>query len=187
MPKKSGQIKLFKDQPKAYGGTLLKTRKGRSQGRPLSTKQSLHLILKSSVAKGTWSFRYQANPIRIKKIILKFANKYGVTVHSLANVGNNLHMQIKLSNRYGYQPFIRAVTGAIAMAITGASRWKKLPNKLKFWDYRPFSRVVIGWRALLTLNDYIEVNKWESEGYGREQARLIVKASRRRDAIESTA
>lgn len=173
MARKNSQIKMFKDLPKAYGGKLLNTRQGRAHGRPLSTQQSMHLVLKSSRAKGSWSFRFRENPEKVKRIFQKFAKKYGVTVNSLANVGNHLHMQIKLSNRYTYCAFIRAITAAIAMAITGGSRWSK--TKGKFWDYRPFTRVVMGWRALLTLKDYININQLEATGMQREESRWLVK------------
>jgi hypothetical protein len=58
------------------------------------------------------------------------------------------------------------------MAITGASRWK--PLKTKFWDYRPFTRVVRGLRALLGLRDYIEINQMEGYGYDRSEARFYL-------------
>lgn len=77
-----------------------------------------------------------------------------------------------MAHRNTYKPFIRALTGAIAMAVTGANRWK--PLKEKFWDRRPYSRVVRGFRAMLTLNDYIEVNQIEGIGASRKHARALV-------------
>ena len=152
----------------------------------------MHLILKSSQAKGAWSFRYRQNPERVTRIILKFAKKYGVTIQSLANVGNHLHMQIKLSNRVAYFSFIRAITSAIAMAVTGKNRWNQVgiesaDQLKKFWDYRPYSRVVMGWKALLTLRDYIEINKWEGDGCSRAEARIIVAAHKMGHKVWSTA
>jgi REP element-mobilizing transposase RayT len=165
------QIKLLKDYPKAYGGKLLTTRKGRSQGRPLDTKNTMHLILKSLLATGEWSFWKPQNKNEIKRIISKFSNKYGIKIISMANVGNHLHFQIKLSNRYTFKPFIRAITSAIAMAITGASRWNKLD--IVFWDRRPFTRVVQGFKAYLNLKDYIEINRLEGFGFQKPQARFF--------------
>src|ERR1700689_5388498 len=110
MKQKKNQLKLLKDEPKAYGGALLKTRKGRSRGRPLDTKNTMHLVLKSSKAVGDWSFWKPGNKEEIRKIIRKFSNKYGIKILSLANVGNHLHFQIKLYNIHTYKPFIRAVT-----------------------------------------------------------------------------
>jgi REP element-mobilizing transposase RayT len=164
------QRELFKKEEKIYGGELRKKRKGRLGPRPLAVKSTMHLILRSSKAVGPWSFRKHHR--KINAIVDKFATKYGVKIISLANVGNHLHLHIKLSNRFTYKAFIRAITAAIAMAVTGASRWNKL--KEKFWDYRPFTRVVIGLRAFLNMRDYIRINQMEGQGYDRAHARLVV-------------
>ena len=175
------QLKLLKPTAKSYGGELLKTRKGRSTGRPLSTKDSMHLVLRSTKARGDWSFKKQGNEKKIRGIVEKFSVKYGVKVLSLGNVGNHLHFHIKLTHRAGYKPFIRAVTAAIAMAVTGTSRWTSKNQtkngggkRLKFWDYRPFTRVVQSFRAFLTLKDYIEVNQLEGLGVDRIDARFLI-------------
>lgn len=179
------QLSLMKNQPKSYGGELLKTRKGRTHGRPLDTKNTLHLVMRSSKAKGNWSFKKPSNENKIKEILLKFSKKYGVRILSLANVGNHLHLQIKLSHRITYFPFIRAITAAIAMAVTGASRWNKLKTRLHFWDYRPFTRVVQSLRAVLNLRDYIKINQLEGNGLGRMQARYILKTSEKVSVFNS--
>jgi REP element-mobilizing transposase RayT len=171
--KRSGQLQFFKKYQSAYGGELLKKRKARSRGRPLAVKDTMHMVLRSTKAKGDWSFKRPNNAAKIKSIVEKFSVKYGVQIISLANVGNHLHFHVKLGSRYTYKQFIRAVTSAIAMAITGMSRWKKLD--IKFWDYRPFTRIVQSFRALLTLKDYIEINKLEGLGASRDEARYLVK------------
>lgn len=166
------QLKLFKNEPKAYGGSLLKKRKGRRGPRPLDTKNTMHLVLRSSHAKAGWSFRVGENPKKGSTILRKFARKYGVQLLAVANVGNHIHIHMKLGNRFGYKPFIRAVTSAIAMAITGMSRWKKLD--LKFWDLRPYTRVMLGREAWLHLTKYIRVNQLEGMGYTRETAKIVM-------------
>jgi hypothetical protein len=170
------QLALLKKENSAYGGELMKTRKGRSRPRPLSTRETLHLVLRSSKAKGDWSFAKKENRGKIQGILARFSRKYGVRILSYANVGNHLHFHIKLSNRYLYAPFIRALTAAIAMAVTGCSRWKPLKAQAKdrFWDYRPFTRVVRSFRAFLNLKDYIWLNQLEGYGYSRHQARFFV-------------
>lgn len=207
-PRRDRQLALFKGPSLAYGGTLLNTRKGRSHGRTISTKDSMHLVLRSSKAIGAWSFRAPKNKKAILQIISKFAKKYSVQIKSMANVGNHLHLHVQLARRDSYRPFIRAITGAIAMAVTGVNRWQGLPKvkieladkiqttngvtnsqlrefgdrakelqpkrKLKFWDYRPFTRVVRGYRAMLRLKDYIQINFWESQGISREEARTRI-------------
>lgn len=180
------QLQLLKRSSLSYGGQLLNTRKGRAGGRPLSTKDSMHLVLRSSKAVGDWSFRSPKNKRAILRIIDKFAQKYAVKIQSMANVGNHLHLHIQLVRRDSYRPFIRAITGAIAIAVTGATRWQsgrrertavdseRDSAKLKFWDYRPFTRVVRGYRAVISLKNYIQINFWEGQGLERTEARTRV-------------
>lgn len=171
--KNHSQLSLIQKTTLAYGGELLKTRAGRASGRPLDTKNTMHLVLRSSKAKGDYSMRKPGHSQKVKKILERFSKKYGIKIISFANVGNHLHLHIKIALRSAYKPFIRAITAAIAMAITGASRWKTSALG-KFWDYRPFTRVVVGWRAVKTLRDYIHINQWEGMGVGRAQARVLL-------------
>ncbi len=164
------QSEFFPKQQKAYGGLLLNTRAGRSHGRPLSSKNSMHLVLRSTRAKGALSFlKHRAT---IDRILEKFARKNGVRILSLANVGNHLHIEVRLSTRHTYRAFIRAITAAIAMAVQGKSRWNKIEEK--FWDYRPFTRIVVGYKALLSLKDYIEINDLEGLGVARSKSQLAL-------------
>lgn len=166
---------LLKKPNLSYGGTLLNTRKGRSHGRPLDTRHSMHLVLRSSKAKGMFSFKKHNNSSAIQKIVDRFSRKYGVQILSLANVGNHLHFHIRLSSRQSYKPFIRAITAAIAMAVTGVSRWSQSKIDGKFWDYRPFTRVVVGFKNFLNLRSYIQVNELEGLGVDRLTAYVMIK------------
>jgi REP element-mobilizing transposase RayT len=141
----------------------------------------MHFVLKSSHARGDWSFLKHKN--EIQKIIEKFAHKYGVKLNSMANVGNHLHLHLQLTNRFTYKPFIRAISAAIMMTVTGASRWRPLAGILrskglrpntKFWNLRPFSRIVVSFKAVLNMRDYIQINKFEGLGYSREDSKFLV-------------
>ena len=161
----------------AYGGELLKKRAARRSGRPLTTKNTIHLVLRSSRATGKWSFKHSHHEKMITEIISTFARIHRIQLISLANVGNHLHLQIQLSQIHTYRKFIRAVTASIAMKITGASRWrpKESLGLKKFWDYRPFTRIVKSYSAYLTLRDYITINQLEGCGYRRDEARFFAK------------
>ncbi len=168
----SQQKAFFKKTALVYGGEFYKKRAGRVCGRSVTTRESMHFTLRSTQAKGAWSFR--RHKTKIASILAKFAKKNGVILLSFANVGNHIHIHLRLTNRHTYRPFIRAVTSAIMMATTGVSRWSKHRVK-NFWDLRPFSRVIRGFKAFLTLKDYIRINQYEGEGYSRSQAHFIVK------------
>ncbi len=170
------QKEFFNKAEKSYGGELLKKRKGRISGRPIVTRQTMHLVLRSSLANGKWSFLEPKNKAATRDILKKFATKYGVKLLYGANVGNHIHLEIQLTNRYAYKPFIRAITAAIAMKITGVSRWKTKEQVgiKKFWDLRPFTRVVTGWKARLSLKDYIKINRLEGQGIRRGLAKVLI-------------
>lgn len=175
----------------------MKTRKGRAAPRPLATKSSMHLVLRSTKARGAWSMKHPRNEQKIRQLTQKFCQRYGVRLHSLANVGNHLHFHIQLANRHSYAPFIRGLTGAIAMAVSGRSRWATASQSssnpaveelgrrpLRFWDCRPFTRVIISRQAWLNLRDYIQVNVLEGFGHSRQEARWILQ-NRSRTRFES--
>jgi REP element-mobilizing transposase RayT len=152
-----------KDQ---FGGSLLKKKANRT-ARPLSTKQSMHLVLKSSIAKGRFSLRAPKNYSKIESIIKNAAAKNGVKLIRYSNNFNHLHLHVKITSRETYKRFIKSISGAIAMAVTGARKSKSIASAIgqkKFWDARPFSRITRGWRGFKTANDYVKLNQLEAEG-----------------------
>lgn len=178
------QLSMLPNANSAYGGALRNTRAGRKHARPISSKDSMHLVLRSTAAKGSWSFSKPENAAKINSIIAKFAFVYGVKILSMANVGNHLHLHLRLHTRLAYKPFIRAITGSIAMAITGKTRWNGdrsgQMKPLMFWDLRPFTRIVIGFKALLQVKDYIKINQLESWGMTKSAARRFHSLARGR-------
>lgn len=163
----------------AYGGTYRNTRRGRSKPRPLSRRHSMHLVLRSTRARGEWSFWRIQNRRQIERILAKFSRTHSVKIISKANVGNHLHLHIRLFRISGYKRFIRAVTGSIAMAISGKSRWNlAADSKQKFWDLRPFTRIVIGTRDFSNVNNYVRINQLEGLGYPRTAARQMAEVER---------
>ena len=186
---KRTQLDLLKNKYQhAYGGELLKKAKNRTYGRPLSVKQSMHLVLRSTKAKGLSSFATSSNRKLVRQLVNKFAYKYGIRIYNFANVGNHLHLHIKLSNRYAFEKFIRAFTGAIAIKLGNFDKWKgaKKNAQDRFFDYRPFTRIVTGLRAILTLQDYIRLNEIEGYGSARSQARFLVNYERGSPLVAST-
>jgi putative transposase len=161
----------FRKVSPSFGGSLL--RSNPKTQRPLSTKDPIHLILRSSVG----GMRRPKNYGAIHKQLYKSAKKYGIKIYSYSNVGNHLHLLIKLSKRSFWAPFIREVTSRIAFIAQKVSDRsvhkshsrlsldKSADKKIKFWKYRPFTRIIGGWKkAFLTVKNYIYLNKLEARG-----------------------
>ena len=158
MPKRQKQNQFegaeFTKPKDSFGGSLLTSHP--KKARPLDSKLPIHLTLKS-VSGGMRSFRTMRI---IDAIIEKTCKKHGVKVFKYANVGNHLHLLLKLRNRRSWAAFIRELTGRIAHFMlegkTGAN----------FWAHRPFTRVVRGWqKAFKMMKAYIDLNTWEAEGH----------------------
>lgn len=100
---------------------------------------------------------------RVRKIIVLAAKKCGVRIYENANVGNHLHLIVKVPSPLLWRRFIREVTGRIAQTV------QKLGCKEKgqpFWLHRPFTRIVRGWqRAYRVVQDYVLLNHLQAEGF----------------------
>jgi REP element-mobilizing transposase RayT len=158
--------------PSAYGGILRNRALGRGQ-RTLSVKHSMHLVLRSALARGVWSFVQPRNKVMINKVLAKHARATGVELLAVGNAGNHLHLRVRFTQKQQYFRFIRSVAGEIALKI------KRIPNpkglfKRNFWERRPFSSIVSNSRYVVRLVDYIKINDLEGRGYTRALARLIV-------------
>lgn len=159
---------LFKQPVKQFGGKFLKNSNPKI-ARPISTKKAMHVVLRSSIAKNELSFLSYKRRAKIEKTILKQAKLFNIKVYKLAINGNHIHLLIKLYFRDSYSKFIRAVTGLIARITLGIERGKaKLQRGCtrlrKFWDYRPFTRIVEWARDFNIAKEYVIQNLLEAAG-----------------------
>lgn len=98
----------------------------------------------------------------VRECIDTTAKKYGVRVYKDANVGNHLHLVIKLHRIGLWAPFIRELSGRIAQQLEGLLN---LDLKVSFWKFRPHTRIVRGWKKAFRIAlDYIYLNQMEAEG-----------------------
>ena len=82
------QLSFLPKQELQHGGILSKGR--RKTARPMDPKRPLHLVLRSSRAKGPWSLLHPKNERRVKHELEVTSAKYGIRVYRFANVGNHL-------------------------------------------------------------------------------------------------
>lgn len=142
----------------AFGGSLLKGNP--RHARPLSFKRPLHLVLRSTLATGERSFLRRAR--EVERIVRRSARRQNVRVYRLANSGNHLHLLVRPGSRHAYRAFIRSVTGLLARAMLGSR--KRRPAREKFWDARPFSRVLAWGRDFRQAARYLLRNALEARG-----------------------
>lgn len=166
------QTDLFAKKSNRFGGDARKTRASRLF-RPISTKQSMHLILKSTQAKGAWSFLRPRNKAIVALAVRRYAEMFGVKIYSSANAGNHLHFHLKFHSHSMYKSFVRGLAGAIALKVTGSSKLK--PLKERFWTQTPYTRFVFGVTDFMRMSDYIKVNQLEGFGHSRGFAEYVVK------------
>ncbi len=164
------QLQLIPKPKTEHGGSIANSQKRK---RPLSSRHSMHLVLRSSKAKGSWSFKKHQE--KIEGILQKFAKKYHIQILNHANVGNHIHLHLKTSTRKNYRAFIRAITSAIRITVTGYSKWNPAPEKFQFWDLRPWSRILQTFREFKNLTKYIGLNQIEAMGLKRESAKRYLR------------
>jgi hypothetical protein len=158
---------------KKFGGSALKGN-AREQ-RPIAVKRPIHLVMKSSRAQGERSFLSRKRARRIEDLVHRQGALHGVRVYRFANSGNHLHLVIKPMSRRAFQTYIRAISGLIARITLGAEKGKA--QGLKFWDARPFTRIIEWGRDYKSVCDYVLQNTLEAIGFipyqprGRKKAR----------------
>lgn len=152
---------------KEHGGTLGKGLRKRE--RPLDPKRPLHVVLRSSRARGDWSMLRARHEKRIRHLVHAIARRHDIRVFRFANSGNHLHLVIQAPKRACYQNYLRSLSGLIARAVTGARKGRA---KGKFWDTLAYSRVVEWGRELRTVDFYLILNELEGLGvWSRRMAR----------------
>lgn len=141
-----------------HGGAQTKGK--RKVHRPLSTKSWIHLNLKSDKAKGAMSFLLPKNKAFIDRLLKAKAKKFGILIADRANVGNHIHLKVKISSRENFQKFLKAITALIARKLTGARRGKPFG---KFWSGLAYTKVIASFTEELNLRGYFMANRLEAK------------------------
>jgi hypothetical protein len=161
------QLQLFAQPENArgrreHGGDV---RRGKRKiARPLSTRQPLHLVLRSSQATGSRSFLKHKGVIHL--LLKDTAERYGIKVFRYENVGNHLHVVIQGKRRAFLRAFLRVFPQRVMFAVTGA---RKGNPQGRFFDRIIYSRVVTWGREFETLMRYMGKNLLEALGLNPER------------------
>ena len=151
------QFSGFKKPNVEFGGSLLK---GNPKGkRPLSSKLPILITLRANRSEMRKPKMFGV----VSSLVERTSKKYGVRVYRYANVGNHLHILVRLTKRTLWASFIRELTGRIAqeLALT--------------WLYRPHTRIIGGWKKAFNIaKDYVYLNNLEAEGWiNRRETRSL--------------
>lgn len=176
--KKTTQLSFLNDKiPQHFGGHFLKGHPKRQ--RPLSTKHALHLVLKSKSAMGKNSMLQRKNARTISEILRKQARCCGVKIYHFVNVGNHLHLVVRITDRNLYRKYIRSVTGLIARHVLQKQRGRGLmasksnrsslsglnregAKRKGFWIARPFTRLISWGKDFTRIRRYMNKNHREA-------------------------
>ena len=132
----------------------------RKTARPFSPKAPVHVVLKSSRAKGVWSLKHRKNQSRISSMIYVYAYRFKVHVYRFANVGDHIHLLVKAGDRKDLADYLRVLAGRIAITVSGARKYAKQIGK--FWDQLCWSRLVSWGKDFHFVQRYVYANELEA-------------------------
>ncbi|HEY8278126.1 MAG TPA: hypothetical protein VIH99_00795 [Bdellovibrionota bacterium] len=155
------QASFWKNPGKSHGGGY---RKGlRKVARPIATKKPMHIILRSSRARGAWNFHKHANAM--EAAVYRISKRFRIRIYRYQNVGNHLHLGVQAASRPEFQNFLRVLPQAVAFLVTKTRKGNPIG---RFWDDLVCSRVVEWGRDWSGLRKYFDKNKFEAAGVPRE-------------------
>lgn len=126
--------------------------------RPLSSKLPVHLVTRAARGGMRLPKIYRC----VNQIVVNTAKKHGVTIYEYANVGNHLHLVLRITHLHRWPPFIREFTGKIGLL---AKKTLAMTGTENFWLYRPYTRVIASWNKPFKIaKEYIHLNSLEAEG-----------------------
>lgn len=169
----------------SHGGSLRQLRKGRGL-RPLSSRKPHHVVFKADKKAIKLNFRSPRSFKLVRRIIDRYSKRFSIRIDQCSINFDHIHLNIRVPRRALSHYFLRVVAGQIAQELQkanllndvtdtpGQERGVMAKRVMKLWLVRPFTRVVHGWRGLLTLRNYIQLNEKEVCGvipYQKERLR----------------
>jgi len=160
--RRRGRPRKHPRNPVFFGGSLMDQGHPRIK-RPLHTKKPIHVTMRSSVAQGKRSLlnRYAAQVTQTT--LGECAKRAGVRIYRYQNVGNHIHLVIRLHHRQSWIRFVRSFTSLLKLRLERL--WREKIERL--FDQRPFTRVCSWGREFRSINDYFLKNYMDRWGIPR--------------------
>ncbi|MEK6774408.1 MAG: transposase [Bdellovibrionota bacterium] len=164
----------------SYGGQLRNCRQGRGS-RVLTRKAPIHLVFKANKEVLRGGFRTYRRYFLIQKLVDIYAKKFFVKIEQITVQSDHLHLLIRINKRSQAQNFFRVFAGQVSQRLkqeglvnfslaqksatdTPLDTPKNSRHRKKLWKYRPFTRVVKGWKPYQIVRNYIQLNEKEALG-----------------------
>ncbi len=149
-----------------FGGAFAKGK--RKSKRPISLQRPMHLVLKSTQARG----KFALNPShqKIQNLIFKMAERFHIKIYSVALNWSHAHLVIQVKNRSNYNSFIRALTGAMVLLL-------RAPKG--FFDLKPYTKIGTWGKQLRNWVNYSIKNQLQARGLLKSTADFSNNTSRR--------
>ena len=128
----------------------------------------MHLVMRSKRARGPWSFLKFSHKARIHALLVDLCDRYGVKLYSYENVGNHLHLVVRIPDRRTLRKFLRVFAQGVMFVATGA---RKGSPKGRFFDRIAYTRIVDWAGDFDRLLRYMMKNALESLGFSPELVR----------------
>ncbi len=128
--------------------------------------------MKSSRAQGTHSLLRHSR--EISRILSLQASRHQIRLQQVANAGNHIHLLLEAPSREHLSAFLRAISGRIAQTVIGPQIQPPTSGEAtRFWDARPFSRIVSRGRDHRNVARYLGMNSTEMAGLSRVSVRGV--------------
>ena len=160
---------FFEVFKREFGGSLLEGK--RKTARPLSTREPIHLVLKS-----TWNRVFFPGDRRIENLIRSHAAKYKIKLYRISLNWTHVHAIIQIPDRKAYNSFIRTVTAELVRLI---SKIKKM-DLTGLFDLRPFTKIISWGRQFKSLFGYHDLNDLEAFGYIKREKKAKKKSKQKK-------
>ncbi len=174
---------MIPEAKKVFGGSL---NKGNPKvQRPLSSKSPLHLVLKANRGFGVRSMLHPHHIKKVNSCVRLQAERCNIRIYHFVNVGNHLHLVVRVRDRKKFVVFIRAISGLIARQVLGfergpgkSTKGSKLETvesakesakiaRTGYWIKRPFTRIGNWGRDYTGLGHYMQKNQSQVDRWGQ--------------------
>ncbi len=168
----------------SHGGSLRQLRKGR-KFRPLSSRKPHHVVFKADKKALKLNFRSPRTYKIVRRIIDRYAKRFFIKIDQCSINFDHIHLNIRVPRRAMSHYFMRVVAGQIAQELQKENLLREVTDTpsiergvmakrvMKLWLFRPFTRVVHGWRGYVILRNYIQLNEKEAAGVIPYQKRRL--------------